>query len=287
MTESPIAEYGTDLLRTSIGAHGSGFLWRRRPGPLAPSPFVTGDYPFTHVAHVDDVRLVPGRDDGPARVYEVRGQRSVARVLLREGPRADLTVPLRGMGALLRALHEQRAPALAEPRGIVRLRDWLSGCAGTQRASDAYRFALDGLGSARTAVLADLCVRISSDDHPVLSHGAPSLGSLAVGDDPRAADLLVGEDLCAAPWYFDVGWVVGELVELQCVRGVDASGWEALIQAFLDGYGRDLGSEWSLLASMRIMLHLHDYTAYVAWRPEEFTRYLHLLAFLIDSCPGS
>lgn len=168
------------------------------------------------------------------------------------------------------------------PRGIVRLRDWLAGRARTPRAAYAAQFLRPGLGASCFELVTQWTAELAADSSTVLSHGSAGLGSAVTGVEPGTVDLLTGEDLCAAPWYFDLGWLAGELVELQWHSDSEPGRWNDLLAALFDGYGRDLGADWARVVALRILLHLHDYTAYVAWLPHEFAKYLDFLGYLID-----
>ncbi|MFC9635106.1 hypothetical protein ACFTY8_39130 [Streptomyces mirabilis] len=85
-----------------------------------------------------------------------------------------------------------------------------------------------------------------------------------------------------APWPTDLGWLVGELIELSWTYGGDPHDWQAFLTSLYSGHGNDLGAQWNRAAALRIALHLHDFSAYVAWQPHEVRRYAGFLRFLID-----
>ena len=326
---SPVArEFATGLLRTRIdGTREHGFVWRRSNGPLSPAPFVTVTTTGTTTGTVTGAQLrdlkapgtvrwawgVPDGPGGDARVYRARGPESVAGRLLREGPYEGLPGTLRGLGGALRQLHERPAPTAAplsgRPRGLDRFDLWLGGRSPSPRAAYAESFLRPRIGDEGLGRLRALSASLDGRDggrEVVLSHGAPSLGSLipavladgdssadssgdgadgpgdGTGDGTGAADMLVGEDLCLAPWQFDVGWTLGELVELNWFRGTDDSAaWSAVLDAFFEGYGRTLGDAWRDHAAFRVLLHLHDYTAYVDWNERTVERYIGFAKFLL------
>ncbi|MCD9903519.1 flavoprotein [Streptomyces sp. MT29] len=254
-------------------------------------------------------RLVPGTADGPGRVYDVCGVTSLAHLLLNEGPRPAFAAPLRELGHLLRALHDIRPPASVRPRpsrALRRLDDWLAGRAPVPRAACALGQMRRALGEERWSLLRTWRNEIAADPVTVLSHGAAGLGSLVVDRDENERelitdqegitgqegttrregttrqDLIIGEDLCTAPWYVDVGWIVGELVELQWQVGGDKQDWQRLTDALLEGYGRDLGPQWNRVAALRILLHVHDIAAYLEGFEHGFDHYSGFLRFLVD-----
>ncbi|MGW2042517.1 hypothetical protein [Streptomyces virginiae] len=292
------SEFGTGLLQTVVtGDPDHGYTWVRRPGPLSPAPFaapglvppiaLTGPGPGPSTAAVRWAAGTETAEPGGRR-YHVRGPESVARRLLHHGPDEDLVAILEGVGSLLRGLHETPVPQdlagrpESRPRGLVRFADWLAGRAASPRAAYAESRLRPRLGETRMAALHALCARIADEPEPVLCHGAPALGSLVPAMPSGGADLLIGEDLCLAPWYFDLGWILGELIELKWYRGDGHPAWPRLLDALFQGYGRDLGDEWDRLAALRVLLHLHDYTAYVGWDEKTFEKYTGFAMFLLD-----
>ncbi|MEU9924774.1 hypothetical protein AB0H51_26380 [Streptomyces griseoluteus] len=283
-------EYGTDLLRTSVRPSTSGgHEWTRTPGRLAPAGFEPVDGLADRLGRVGrdgTVRLVVGRGDATSRTYRVPGDESFANRLLFGGPQPQLREPLRGLGQALSRLHADGMPSPAErlgpPRGLLRLDTWLSGRAPVARAAYVGSQMRRRLGPERWTRITDWCRQVTEDTDVTLVHGAPGLGSLVVGDATGPAALLTGEDVAVAPWYFDLGWVLGELVELRWQLGRDQQGWQLLLEAFFEGYGRDVGSQWNRVAALRILLHVHDIAAYVGWHEAGFDHYASFLMFLID-----
>lgn len=290
MTEQePVTQFSTGLLRTTVlAAPSGGFEWRRAPGPLAPQPFEPANSTLhERVGQLSrhDARLVLGVADGETRVYRVGGAQSVASQLLREGVLPELRVPLRDLGRALRAIHSAQPPVMGRSRhsrGLVRLDDWLSGRVPSATVAHAEILLRQRLGGEKWMMVRDWCGQVREDGEVALAHGAPGLGSLVVDLATDGAELLVGEDLCLAPWYFDLGWVVGELVELRWCLGGDPATWQSLLEALFDGYGRDLGPDWNRMVVLRILLHVHDFTAYAGWNATEVKRYAGFLAFLLD-----
>ncbi|MFF4434927.1 hypothetical protein ACFYZ4_37930 [Streptomyces sp. NPDC001513] len=294
--------FGTGLLRTTV--HGG--LWVREPGPLAPAGFHPLPAPLPATPRTPGVRLVYGEElPGGARAYRgLSGDESVAGHLLRHGPHPGLRPALHALGRALAALHTAPVPvpvpvpagAPAPPtasRGWARLDAWLAGRAPEVWAAQAASVLRERLGAERWHRLRDWTAELAADPALVVSHGAPGLGSLvadpvsnpvsAAVSDPAAdgpVELLVGEDVCLAPWYSDVGWAVGELTELAWQLGGDSEAWQGLVDAVEEGYGRPLGPLRPRLAALRIALHLHDYTAYVGWQPETVERFAGFLGYL-------
>ncbi|UQA94428.1 flavoprotein [Streptomyces halobius] len=283
-------EFGTGLLRTSVQELPTGGRrWRRVPGPLAPNPFqAAGGEVYRLLGAIGDFgksRITLGDADGAVRLYDVRGEVTAARLLLRREPGAELAEPLHDMGRLLRAVHDLEPPAgpgTGPSRGLTRLGDWLAGRAADPRAACVQGQVRRSLGEARWAQVLAWHHRTVTDSGTTLAHGAAGLGSLVVDRDSGGVDLLIGEDVCMAPWYVDLGWVVGELVELQWQVGGDKGAWQSLTDALFEGYGRDLGPEWKEIAALRILLHVHDIAAYLDDFDHGFDHYCDFLRFLID-----
>lgn len=312
------------LRTSVTGLPDGGYRWRRRNGPQSPAPFApapdapadpeggagasvegSGAAPGADTARTGErirglrpdgaVRWAVGTAEGADRVYRVRGPESVAGRLLREGPDEQLATTLHGLGRALRALHElpvpQDAGTGARPRGLVRLDDWLAGRSPSPRAAYAESFLRPRLGDARLAAVRELSAGMTAapgNADTVLCHGAPGLGSLvpvAPGSGtPGEGDMLIGEDLCPASWQFDVGWTLGELVELKWYRGGDRpEAWSGALQSFFQGYGRDLGDAWARHAALRVLLHLHDFTSYVGWDQHTVEKYTGFVTFLLDA----
>nr|WP_145487447.1 MULTISPECIES: hypothetical protein [Streptomyces] len=283
-------EYGTDLLWTSVRPLASGgYEWTRTTGRLAPTGFRPvgglGDR-LTAVGCGGAVLPAVGHGDATSRRYTVAGCESVANRLLSGGPGPQLREPVCGLGQALSRLHADGPPPAAQqlgaPRGLVRLDTWLAGRSPAAPAAYVASELRRRLGPERWSKVTDWCRQVTEDSDVTLVHGAPGLGSLVVGDAVEPAALLTGEDLAVAPWYFDVGWVLGELVELKWQLGGDQQDWQLLLEVFFEGYGRDLGALWKRVAALRILLHVHDIAAYVGWHTAGFNHYATFLMFLID-----
>ncbi|ALC22065.1 phosphotransferase [Streptomyces pristinaespiralis] len=278
-----VTRYGTGLLRTEVRPLAGGLhQWRRTPGPYAPAPFVP--VPRTlPVVTGPGARVVFGAADGVGRTYHLEGEHSVAYLLLTGGPGAVPPQALRDLGTTLRALHDVPPPASARAhgsRGLDRLDSWLTGRAPAPRAAQAAEQIRKALGDPAWATVRGWHQRVVGDTSTVLAHGAAGLGSLIAGSD-GSATLLAGEDLSVLPWYVDIGWIIGELVELKWQLGGDPVAWQAHIDALCEGYGRDPGADWQWLAVLRIMLHVHDIAAYLDEPVDSFHQYADFLRFLI------
>ncbi|WP_211369974.1 flavoprotein [Nonomuraea turkmeniaca] len=307
---------GTGHLLMEVAPDAGGFVWRRRPGRLAHSAFApvhpalngklaglldgadvrpargsqdgADARPAPGEQDGADVRLAPGEQDGESRVYRVGGAESAAQMLLRDGPGEPLERLLRGLGRALRELHAL-APGdvTGPPRALRRLQEWLAGRSPSATAAAAGAALADRLGAKSWDRLRGWCAEQDADPAVVLSHGAPGLGSLAVDPDKGTGELLIGEDLCAAPWYHDLAWIAGELVEMRWLHEGDPQEWQRLLDALFEGYGRDLGEATNRLVALRIALHLHDISAYVGLDASLLAAYAGFLDFLVNLDGGS
>lgn len=290
-----ITEFGTTLLRTSVESHAdSGYWWVRQPGPDAPDPFadhqlsVQGaigavmDTPSTAAVH-----LRRGAPEGAARRYRVGSSDSVASLLLGGPPETDVRAELHGLGCALRTLHDAplEPEALGLPRALLRLSRWVEGRPCAEGAQAARNQLVEDLGAPVWAQVRGWCSE-ARQAPPVVTHGAPGLGSVVLPGPGHPAALLTGEDLSAGPWMFDLGWVVGELVELAWQLGWPTRRWQVMLDALFAGYGESLGEQWCRWATLRVLLHVHDFSAYSPRSAKALPAYSIFLTYLTTQEPG-
>ncbi|MEV0535521.1 hypothetical protein [Kitasatospora sp. NPDC050463] len=293
------AEFGTGLLRTTLRRTVHGYRWSRSPGPRAPSPFAA-----LSPGLVDLLAALPqipgagwllGEEDRLGhRHYSARSPLSAAHLLLlgagmaEDDPsRTPIVEALTDLGRLLASLHRVRLPPGLPPpaasRALRRLHAWL-----TDRSSvPGAQLLRTALGTRRYATLARGCASaLAPGSSGVLCHGAPGLGSLLLPDDTGgAAAMFIGEDLCRAPAGYDLGWPVGELIELRSSLGVRApQSWQPLVNAVATGYGAAGAVTDPFWPALRIAVHAHDTIAYRPWPPEAaLPRFVPLLRDLLDA----
>lgn len=289
-----VAELGTGLVRTRILDLGGGrFVWERRAGEDRGAPLpVPADAARRAVdgAAAGGVRPVLPTADGDVRLYPVPGAFSAARLLHQPAPAvfALLVEALRGTGATLAALHACPAPAglPRTPPALERLTAWLDGPPDPFASAARAR-----LGPGRWERARAWCTAAAGTDgveEPVLLHGAPGLGLLVPGLRPGVAGLVCGEDLAAGPRAWDVGWLLGELLELRlaAARGLGSAprvDYDALVAAVRDGYGTPpANAAVDRVATLRILLHARDYGAHVGWH-DDLLGYADVVAELLDA----
>jgi aminoglycoside phosphotransferase (APT) family kinase protein len=289
-----VSEFGTRLVRTRVGDLGEGrFVWERRAGegrgaPLAePSPAARA---AVRAADAPGVRFVlPEVADGTL-LYAMPGPFSAARLMHGREPALDdlLRAALHGLGAALRRLHASPAPDELpdSPPGLARLTGWLE----TGR-DDLATAARKRLGPERWARAREWCTALREGPAaPVLIHGGASLGLLVPSPRSGVAGLVTGEDLARGAGALDVGWLLGELVELEeaARRGLGSApdaDYAGLRAALLEGYGVTEGDpSMRRVATLRVLTHAHDYATYVGWH-DDLLAYLDLITELLDARP--
>lgn len=284
---SEVREYGTRLLRTRISTTDDGHLWQRTPGQAAPEPFAPAvDLPSLSST---GVQVVVGRPDGESRRYRVPGAHAVAGLLLENHRQTDFVPHLRGLGRTLRTLHDlEDVPGtehLTVPRAVRRLTAWIDGDAPVLGAQVSRSRLRSLLGPERWERVDGWLAAATAQD-TVLSHGAASLGSLTIDTVDGVPALLTGEDLGLAPRGYDVGWVLGELVELAWQMAWPPAVQQRLFSAVVEGYGSQIDASVRRWMVLRILLHMHDFSAYTdGWNPV-LPHYSQFVNHLIDSQTG-
>lgn len=106
---------------------------------------------------------------------------------------------------------------------------------------------------------------------------------------PPGGHLLTGEESGLGPPAWDIGWLLGELVELEAAAGHPGSGvadvaYPELRRHVLASYGpgRLDAAEVGRYAAVRLLLHAHDFAAYVG-TAAPLAGYLALLPPLVDA----
>ncbi|MCO5971639.1 phosphotransferase [Actinoallomurus soli] len=292
-----IAAYGTDLMRTCVLDLGdAGFAWIRSPGPAMATPL-----PAPPASVRDLISRLPRdavRPALPERVqdgvrYDAPGPVSLAGALLTgDDPARTGAAPLlRSVGRTLRRVHESPVPAdvaARPPRGPARLAERLSAKDEVGRTARLRTLIDEVLGADRLCRVSTWCEGLMrTEGAPVLLHGGPSLGALVPDrSDPGRGALFTGEDVTPGPWTFDLGWLLGEILELgvglRAVRpGTPPPG--DLARALFAGYGRSPVPSVGRAAAVRILTHAYDFAAFAGWHEESLRRSLTLVADLIDS----
>ncbi|MFH9547424.1 hypothetical protein [Streptomyces sp. NPDC017435] len=201
---------------------------------------------------------------------------------------------LRQVGRTLRTVHEQvpASAAAGAPRGTLRLAGWLAGRPGPGQAGRLHREAHARLGRDRLARAAQWCAALNTPgERDVFLLGGAALGAMVPDPSGTGCLIMAGEELARGPAAYDLGWTLGELAEFRLLHfaaGNDEAAAAAAhcaeaSGALLDGYGAagTDRAEVARAAVLRVLLHTHDYAAFVDWT-DQLTQYLDLLADLID-----
>ncbi|MFH9134594.1 hypothetical protein [Streptomyces sp. NPDC017524] len=322
-----VAEHGTGLQVTRVYEDpDAGFLWWHGPGGRHAGPVRAPRRLVTLVPDREDATgaalLSTGQTHGTGLLHRAAGSVSAAAWLRDPRPQAGRLVAhsLTGAARALRALHGVPLPQDLEPApppGLRRLREWASGTVPLVPAAERLRrHALEVWGGARTARLLDWA---EDAERPagvgasaVLLHGWASTGALVPPRSRGRVALLTGQDLGTGRRELDLGWMLGDLVELAWssplyrVAHDGAGGPEEegaglpsaalLQQVFLGVYGEGDGDSGDRTdgggpvydpaavgrcAVLRVVTHMRDFATYCEWS-DELLDYLAFTAELID-----
>ncbi|MFD8980128.1 hypothetical protein [Streptomyces sp. NPDC059564] len=298
-----VAEYGTGLQTTRVlRAPDGGFLWWQGPGAQVAGPLLA---PAAHLVPrlPDDtgaaLLTVPERA-GAGLLHRVGGSASAAAWLRDFRPRARALVAhsLASAARALRTLHAVPVPPpeelpLGAPPGLGRLRDWAHGsgelreralaCWGAERMERLLGWAADlAPDPVRDLVPAPAHGPVQGPAPAARSliHGWASLGALIPPLSRGRVALLTGEDLAAGRPELDLGWLLGELVELAWTTPHQNPA--DLQRLLLEAYGP--GPDPVLVgrsAVLRVVTHMQDFATYRGW-DDELLGYIAFTAELID-----
>ncbi|WP_433175452.1 hypothetical protein [Actinoallomurus sp. CA-150999] len=235
---------------------------------------------------------LPERVDRGVR-YEVPGPVSLAGVLLSgdDPARTEAALLLANVGRTLRRVHELSVPADVParlPSGAARLTERLSARSDVGRTGRLRTLVDEVLGADRLRLVSTWCEGLMrTESTQVLLHGGPGLGTLIPDSaNPGHGALLIGADPTPGPWTLDLGWLLGEILELGGALSATRPGTPPpgdLARALFDGYGRSPVSPVGRTAAVRILTHAYDFAAFAGWHEESVRRSLTLVADLADS----
>ncbi|MFJ3962366.1 hypothetical protein [Streptomyces sp. NPDC090036] len=285
-----VTEYGTGLQTTRVHrAQDGGFLWWQGPGAQVGRPLTApAAHLVPHLAAETGAALltVPERA-GDGLLHRVAGTASAAAWLRDFRPQARSLVAhsLASAARALRALHAVPVPdevPLGTPPGLTRLRSWAYG------SSELKDRTLAVWGEERMERLLGWAAGLAPDTArgktgpPARSlvHGWASLGALIPPLSRGRVALLTGEDLAAGCPELDLGWLLGELVELAWAAPPHDS--TDLRRVLVEAYGP--GPDPVLVgraAVLRVVTHMQDFAVYRGW-DDELLGYIAFTAELID-----
>lgn len=300
MTTPPgtvVDRFGSGHVRTVITRSPDGrTTWVRSAGDRRTQPFLS-PHPSLLTAleavttRPPGARFVPPQPHGNTLHYAAPGASSTADLLFSREPQAHARAGslLEHLGMLLRALHAAplagtgAAPDM--PLTWLRLSAWMDSPLAGPPAVLHTRLR-EALGTRRWQLLASWLESLRSGPR-VLLHGNPSLGLLVPSESDETDALLTGEELGLGTWQQDVGWVLGELHEMRSLSvrlplSVDPAGWDRLAARFIEGYGLPPDPSVHRAATLKALLHLHDFCVFVSWDESEVLRYTTVIAHLVD-----
>ncbi|MGW3045664.1 hypothetical protein ACWC9T_37905 [Kitasatospora sp. NPDC001159] len=297
MTERIVRQFETGYQRTIVTTDAAGnHRWRRWPGQDRTSP-VTRPAPSVR-------RSLAGLDIGGVRTalpiegpasgvyYQVPGTQTAAGLALTtpEGDDLDrLATVLTSTARLIRRI-QSAAPADAvatPPAGPARALAWIRTGRGPRAAVELHRLLQRSMGDRRRREVMGWCEDLTTPaPEDRLLHGAAGMGQVVLATGSTAAALMIGEDLARGSADFDAGWLLGEILELKTIaeaQGRHPAFPRVARAAFLEGLGSlddpDLAGR---AAIVRMLVHAHDFAAYVGWH-RELLVHVDALPSLIDA----
>lgn len=195
-------------------------------------------------------------------LYELRSQRQLALIVLGGSAESGVRTCFRAVGELLANVHrsESRGPRRAFHLG--RFRENLElmdpGSPSSRLRTMLHRDALE-----------DITRWLDDVESPDL--GVPSVGNAAMSsiflDETGGVEMTYGPEACTARPEFDVGWLLGELTELEysfAQRGLPSSHIPDYARTLLDSYTSAGGPRLDLgrlarVVAIRVCLHYFDF----------------------------
>ncbi|WP_222192514.1 hypothetical protein [Modestobacter italicus] len=269
----------TGHLRTTTRRADSapGFVLHRAAGPLRQHELQLPAELAARVAGlpVDGLVWSPGRPAGDGLEHAVPGEASVATLVLAGMPLPAVARMVAPVGAALAAVHALPATSGAAPSGLRRLEAWLHTGQGPGDAARLHALLADVPGL--TARLRDWVDDLRTAPAR-LALGAPGMNTLYPDPAGDRTAVLVTDELADAAPEWDLGWLLGELLELandphRTAAPVPLEG-HPVAEVVLAGHrGADRQGPGAALdrgrlsraAVLRWVVHLHDYVAYVDW----------------------
>ena len=258
------------------------FLLKRRPGPSGPSRFPVVWHGKPVIAN--GVELVWPEVEEEILTYRVGGPSSASRWLLSpdiEFRRTALDTVARCIDVVTKLSRDaQSTPLLtALPAPLRRLSTHLENPATS--AVLRWRAALkDAVDGSAVVGLLDLLATHHHDD-ATFAHGGLSIGGIIPVTTGVYDGVLTGEDAGSASAGHDIGWIVGELLEMRAAAHdtEDDDGGALLDEAIQDILRKHAGHPQGThrAAALRIALHAEDYAHHIGW-DDGLIRHAQLLA---------
>ncbi|GAA3402955.1 hypothetical protein [Pseudarthrobacter polychromogenes] len=236
--------------------------------------------------------LVPGRFFGEEWIFNVRGEETlVDRVLV-----ADQHVPWpslsHDLGRCLAALHdhstEHGLPTPVGPDAYLRLDAWFKGLSRDFYGAHFNPVVRESIGDPVWSTLSAWCQALVRATETTTCHGQFGMGTFSVLENNPVLEVLTGPALCIAHPSSDIGYYIGELLEMSRTDRISPEDFQQALQSFEAGYGRALMPEDFRAGILRILMHQHDYVAYAAHMADpEVHENLRFVRYLVESGMGS
>lgn len=272
-------------------------LWWIRPGVIGEpigGPVAAHHDPMLAQASSARVRLVTPEPYGDGLLYRTAGPLSAAfwhgtGSLVHDRLAAALTEVARGLSGL----HRQPVLAPLSPApGITRLLRWLDGAHRVGHGDRLYDFARRSWGIAGLDRIR-AWAQASCGRPGVLLHGNVSLASILpdTSGGVLPVEVLSGAELTSGDPAFDLGWLLGELMELAFVAGgldsdrVPDLHTDPLAGPVLRAAAHVDPQLLHRAAVLRIVTHMRDHAAAMPW-DSELHEYTNLIGTLLAVAPG-
>lgn len=288
MTPGQVVDaFGSDFIGVEVRTRADGaFDWTSTPGPSGPAQLGAVRASTGAPTGTAACRWVWPRPSGRGLRFTVPGPSSAARWL----SAADLDLARQAAPAVLASavsvvevgaltgVEARESPApirrliahLRAEQPVPATRQWRAAC-------------VREVGASAWSRLVDTVDQTYADVTDLLTrHGGLSIGGIIPATVGEAPALLTGPDVGRAPQGHDLGWLLGELIELG--HGADLARRELLRSLAREVQRCHRGPTDELLvpALSRILAHAEDYAAHVGWH-ESLTGRARVLGPLLEA----
>jgi hypothetical protein len=305
-----VSSTATGLRRTTIHEPSPGsYLWWLRPGSADPAPRYAMPErfrPALKAASTARLRLVLPVAHETGLLYRTASPLSAAfwqgaGPVVEERLAENLGAVVRGLGGLHRIPVTSPLPA---PPGLVRLRHWLDHPDHTSGGARLHDLALRHWGAAGLGRIRSWTTELGGRTGSLV-HGNLSLAAiLPTLDNAGPVELLTGPEVSGGDPAFDLGWLLGELLELTFAAPRQAAPRQAgNRQAAIEEAAAAPLTAAVLRAAadldpglidrpvlhragvLRIVTHMRDHACAMPWT-DELAGYTDLISTLLDAAPG-
>ncbi len=202
-------------------------------------------------------------DDSTVDIYELSKDKQLSSLLLADvRAQSDYTGSFIELANLLANTHRGIGPDPRRPYHLSRLAGFLSGSLHASPEANVLR----KLSDAHKQCLLGWVSEFDEVNRGVLTHGNVTLNSIFLDDD--GLELPIGPEVCTTYPEFDVGWLLGELTELEysfSARGLDSTRFASYGNALVKAYETAIGNPLDVIrmakvVALRICLHYFDFS---------------------------